>query len=54
MRDYAEVRAGGVITGEVAAQALDLLEIDPLGLDDIDRRVLRTIIEKFEGGPVGL
>jgi Holliday junction DNA helicase RuvB len=54
VRDYAEVRADGVITSEVAAQALDLLEIDPLGLDDIDRRVLRTIIEKFEGGPVGL
>jgi len=54
VRDYAEVRAGGVITSDVAAQALDLLEIDPLGLDDIDRRVLLTIIEKFEGGPVGL
>jgi Holliday junction DNA helicase RuvB len=54
VRDYAEVRADGVITSEVAAQALDLLEIDPLGLDDIDRRVLRSIIEKFEGGPVGL
>jgi Holliday junction DNA helicase RuvB len=54
VRDYAEVRAEGVITAEVAAQALDLLEIDPLGLDDIDRRVLRTIIEKFDGGPVGL
>jgi Holliday junction DNA helicase RuvB len=54
VRDYAEVRADGVITSDVAAQALDLLEIDPLGLDDIDRRVLRTIIEKFEGGPVGL
>jgi Holliday junction DNA helicase RuvB len=54
VRDYAEVRAEGVITSEVAAQALDLLEIDPLGLDDIDRRVLRTIIEKFDGGPVGL
>ena len=54
VRDYAEVRADGVITSDVAAQALDLLEIDPLGLDDIDRRVLLTIIEKFEGGPVGL
>jgi Holliday junction DNA helicase RuvB len=54
VRDYAEVRAEGVITVDVAAQALDLLEIDLLGLDDIDRRVLRTIIEKFEGGPVGL
>jgi Holliday junction DNA helicase RuvB len=54
VRDYAEVRADGVITGDVATQALDLLEVDPLGLDDIDRRVLLTIIEKFEGGPVGL
>lgn len=54
VRDFAEVRADGVITGEVASQALDLLEIDPLGLDDIDRRVLRSIIQKFEGGPVGL
>lgn len=54
VRDYAQVRAQGVITAEVAAEALDLLEIDPLGLDDIDRRVLRAIIEKFEGGPVGL
>jgi Holliday junction DNA helicase RuvB len=54
VRDYAEVRADGVITAGVAAEALDLMDIDPLGLDDIDRRVLRTIIEKFEGGPVGL
>ncbi len=54
VRDYAEVRADGVVTSEIAAQALDLLEIDPLGLDDIDRRVLLTIIRKFEGGPVGL
>lgn len=54
VRDYAEVRAEGTITAGVAAEALDLLEIDPLGLDDIDRRVLLTIIEKFEGGPVGL
>ena len=54
VRDFAEVRAEGTITGEVAKQALDLLDIDALGLDDIDRRVLLTIIEKFEGGPVGL
>jgi Holliday junction DNA helicase RuvB len=54
VRDYAEVRADGVITAGVAEQALDLMEIDPLGLDDIDRRVLLAIIEKFEGGPVGL
>ncbi len=54
VRDYAQVRADGVITGRVASEALDLLDIDPLGLDDVDRRVLRTIIEKFGGGPVGL
>jgi len=54
VRDFAEVRADGAISLDVAAGALDLLDIDALGLDDIDRRVLLTIIEKFEGGPVGL
>ena len=54
VRDYAQVRADGAITLPVARDALALLEVDPLGLDDIDRRVLRTIIEKFDGGPVGL
>ena len=54
VRDYAQVRADGVITRQVARQALELLEIDELGLDDIDRRVLATIIHKFGGGPVGL
>lgn len=54
VRDYAQVRAEGVITEEVALQALNLLEVDELGLDDIDRKILRTIIEKFDGGPVGL
>jgi Holliday junction DNA helicase RuvB len=54
VRDYAQVRAGGVITQEVASQALALLEVDELGLDQIDRKVLHTIIEKFDGGPVGL
>ena len=54
VRDYAQVRADGIITAAVAQDALALLEVDPLGLDDIDRRVLRTIIEKFDGGPVGL
>jgi Holliday junction DNA helicase RuvB len=53
-RDYAEVRANGVITKEVAQEALSLLNIDPLGLDDLDRKVLLAIIEKFSGGPVGL
>lgn len=54
VRDYAQVRADGVITGSVAREALDLLQVDPLGLDDVDRRVLKTIIEKYNGGPVGL
>jgi holliday junction DNA helicase RuvB len=54
VRDFAEVRAGGVITRAVADEALSLLDVDPLGLDDIDRRVIRTVIDKFDGGPVGL
>ena len=53
-RDYAEVRADGVITQAVAQEALSLLNVDTLGLDDLDRKVLRSIIEKFGGGPVGL
>ena len=54
VRDYAQVRADGRITGPVAETALELLEVDQLGLDDIDRRLLLAIIEKFGGGPVGL
>jgi holliday junction DNA helicase RuvB len=54
VRDYAQVRADGVITSEVAMQALDLLNVDERGLDDMDRRVLRAVIEKYNGGPVGL
>lgn len=54
VRDYAQVRADGAITAEVASQALAMLEVDAKGLDDIDRKVIRTIIEKFGGGPVGL
>ncbi len=54
VRDYAQVRADGVITQAVAQDALALLDVDELGLDDIDRRVLHTIIGKFGGGPVGL
>jgi len=54
VRDFAQVRAGGVITRAVADEALSLLDVDPLGLDDIDRRVIRTVIDKFDGGPVGL
>ena len=54
VRDYAQVRGDGVVTGALAAEALALLDVDVLGLDDLDRRVLRSIIEKFNGGPVGL
>lgn len=54
VRDYAQVRANGVISAEVARGALDLMEVDELGLDDMDRRVLRAIIEKYNCGPVGL
>jgi holliday junction DNA helicase RuvB len=54
VRDYAQVRADGRITRQVAQEALALLEVDHLGLDNIDRRVLETIIQKFGGGPVGL
>ncbi len=54
VRDFAEVRENGVITLAAAKQALDLMDVDTLGLDDLDRRVLRTVIEKYEGGPVGL
>jgi Holliday junction DNA helicase RuvB len=54
VRDYAQVRANGIITKEVAVAALSKLEVDAIGLDDLDRKVLHTIIEKFGGGPVGL
>ncbi|MBZ0303616.1 MAG: Holliday junction branch migration DNA helicase RuvB [Anaerolineae bacterium] len=54
VRDFSQVRADGVITVDVAMDALALMEIDQLGLDDVDRRILTAIIEKFSGGPVGL
>lgn len=54
VRDYAQVRADGIITGPVSEAALDLLNIDHKGLDDLDRRVLLCVIEKYHGGPVGL
>jgi len=54
VRDYAQVRAGGQITGSVAVEALQRLNVDEFGLDDMDTRILRTIVEKFGGGPVGL
>lgn len=54
VRDFAQVRYDGVITGEVANTALDLLEVDKMGLDHVDRNILHTMIDKFAGGPVGL
>jgi Holliday junction DNA helicase RuvB len=54
VRDYAEVRFGGIVTADAADAALALLEIDDLGLDRLDRELLRALCEKFEGGPVGL
>jgi Holliday junction DNA helicase RuvB len=54
VRDYAQVRYDGVITEEVARTALDLMDVDKLGLDHNDRTLLLTLIEKFAGGPAGL
>ena len=54
VRDFAQVKYDGIITGEVAHTALDLMDVDKLGLDHIDRNLLLTMIEKFQGGPVGL
>jgi Holliday junction DNA helicase RuvB len=54
VRDFAQVKFDGIITEEVAVSSLDKLEIDTLGLDSVDKKILRAIIEKFGGGPVGL
>ena len=54
VRDFAEVRADGMVSGPVAGSAMDMLEVDPHGFDAMDRRLLLTIIEKFDGGPVGI
>jgi Holliday junction DNA helicase RuvB len=54
VRDYAQVKGDGTITEPIARDALEMLEVDRLGLDEIDRRVLHTIIDKFDGGPVGI
>ena len=54
VRDFAEVRADGVVTEQVAISAMDMLEVDPNGFDAMDRRLLHTIIDKFDGGPVGI
>jgi len=54
IRDYAQVKSGGSISRDVAHEALKLLDVDQFGLDDMDTRILKTIIEKFDGGPVGV
>ena len=54
VRDFAQVKYDGVITKEVACEALDIMDVDKLGLDYLDRHILLTMIEKFKGGPVGL
>jgi holliday junction DNA helicase RuvB len=54
VRDFAQVRADGKVTGEVARAAMKLLEVDDNGFDEVDRKLLRTIIDKFNGGPVGV
>ncbi len=54
VRDYSQVRADGKVTRPVAQTALDLLEVDPYGLDEVDQKVMRTILGKYSGGPVGL
>ena len=54
VRDYAEVKGDGEVSGEIAAAALDMLDVDQVGFDNLDRRLLQLLIEKFEGGPVGV
>lgn len=54
VRDYAQIKGQGIITEDIAKEALDMLEIDDMGLEQADRNILKVIIEKFEGGPVGL
>ena len=54
VRDYAQIEAEGIITHSVAAKGLDILEVDDKGLDKMDRQIMLTIIEKFDGGPIGI
>jgi len=54
VRDYAEVKGSGKLTEEMAMKALDMMEVDPHGLDWMDRQLLKAIMEKFDGGPVGI
>ena len=54
MRDFAQVEGDGIITHDLAMKALEMLEVDQLGLDEVDRKLFLTIIQKFNGGPVGV
>jgi Holliday junction DNA helicase RuvB len=54
VRDYAQIKADGRVTQQIAATALEMLEVDEMGLDEMDKRIIKTILEKFGGGPVGL
>jgi Holliday junction DNA helicase RuvB len=54
VRDFAEVEGNGIVSGGIAMLAMDMLQVDPNGFDAMDRRVLQTIVEKFDGGPVGI
>ncbi len=54
VRDFAEVEGDGVVTGDIAMRAMDMLQVDPNGFDAMDRRLMQTIVEKFDGGPVGI
>jgi len=54
VRDFAEVEGDGVVSGDIAIRAMDMLQVDPVGFDAMDRRVLQTILQKFDGGPVGI
>jgi Holliday junction DNA helicase RuvB len=54
VRDYAQIEAEGIITHSVAAKGLDILEVDDKGLDKMDRQIMLTIMEKFDGGPIGI
>jgi Holliday junction DNA helicase RuvB len=54
IRDYAQVKGNGTITRDIANEALQMLDVDQFGLDDMDARILKSIIEKFDGGPVGI
>jgi Holliday junction DNA helicase RuvB len=54
VRDYAQIMADGVIDGEIAAEAMEALGVDAMGLDDLDRKYLRTLIDYYHGGPAGL